>query len=210
MKGYIEEGNPNAVFKCSNRKKNIFLIGDSIREGYCEKVKKELSDFAEVFYPSENCRHSYYVISSMRGWSGLFDNRSKVDLVQFNFGHWDAAHWCGYDEPLTDASAYAKNIKMTVWLIKKFFTNAKIVFATTTPLNPNGMQGNNPRTREEVNALNDIARSLAEECGYTVNDLYEFTKDWTEDCFKDYCHFNNEPNEILGKRVAEYLKNILL
>ncbi|MBQ3817103.1 MAG: hypothetical protein II802_02380 [Clostridia bacterium] len=46
---YIENGNVNAKFKCSTQKPNIFLIGDSIRLGYCETVKKELSSDAEVF-----------------------------------------------------------------------------------------------------------------------------------------------------------------
>ena len=209
MKGYVEEGNANAVFKCSDSKKNIFLIGDSIRMGYCKYTKTELADTAEVFYPDDNCRHSHYVISTLRGWSEMFDYKSKVDVVQFNFGHWDAAHWYGYEEPLTDEKTYAKNIKMTVWLIKQLFPNAKIVFATTTPVNPNGIHGINPRTNGEIENLNNIARSLANECGYEINDLYEFTKDWKEDMFADYCHFTDSSNEILGKQVADYLRNLV-
>ena len=139
----------------------------------------------------------------------MFDFKSKVDLVQFNFGHWDAAHWSGYDEPLTDKNAYAKNIKMTVWLIKKHFPNAKIDFATTTPMNPQCDEATNPRTTEYINELNDIARELADECGYTVNDLFEISKSWQNDKFRDYCHFTDEASEVLGKAVAEYIKNII-
>ena len=42
--------------------KQVFLIGDSIREGYCEKVKEALRDRAEVIYPGENCRTSQYIV----------------------------------------------------------------------------------------------------------------------------------------------------
>ena len=38
---YVENGDADKVFYLSENKKNIFLIGDSIREGYCEIVKNE-------------------------------------------------------------------------------------------------------------------------------------------------------------------------
>ena len=36
---WVENGNTSVIFKCNDSKKNIFLIGDSIRKGYCETVK---------------------------------------------------------------------------------------------------------------------------------------------------------------------------
>ena len=92
---YIEDGNSNVEFKCSKTKKNIFLIGDSIRLGYCKTVKNELSDVAEVFYVNENCRNTQFVITNLRKWQKMFDDTTRVDVVQFNCGHWDAAHWNG-------------------------------------------------------------------------------------------------------------------
>ena len=43
---YVENCNANAQFQCSETQKNVFLIGDSIRQGYCATVKEELSQKA--------------------------------------------------------------------------------------------------------------------------------------------------------------------
>ena len=45
--------------------KQVFLIGDSIREGYCKKVKEAMIHHAEVIYPGENCRTSQYIVMRM-------------------------------------------------------------------------------------------------------------------------------------------------
>ena len=37
---WVENGVANVIFYCSDEKPNIFPIGDSIRKGYCETVKK--------------------------------------------------------------------------------------------------------------------------------------------------------------------------
>ena len=93
---HIEDGGTNnKYFICSNTKKNIFLIGDSIREGYCALTREALSDLAEVFYVNDNCRNTQYVITNLNNWANLFSDPDRVDLVQFNCGHWDVAHWRG-------------------------------------------------------------------------------------------------------------------
>jgi len=50
---YIENGLADNEFVCSKKIPNIFLIGDSIRQGYCATVKSELEGVAEVFYVEE-------------------------------------------------------------------------------------------------------------------------------------------------------------
>ena len=57
---YLEENVLVNDFVCSESKKNIFLIGDSIRQGYCKVVAEELLDIAKVFYIEDNCRNTQY------------------------------------------------------------------------------------------------------------------------------------------------------
>ena len=109
---WIENGHSEHEFMCDSEKKNIFLIGDSIRRGYCATTKEELLDKANVFYVNDNCRSTQYVIFSTKGWAGKFNDASLVDIVYFNCGHWDAAHWSGDIEPLTSLPEYEKNIKI--------------------------------------------------------------------------------------------------
>ena len=69
MVPYIEDGVELQKAAAEAGKKNVFLIGDSLRMGYCEAVKTDLSDVANVFYPAENCRNSQYIITGRRGCS---------------------------------------------------------------------------------------------------------------------------------------------
>ena len=200
---YVEEGAASAEFVCSDTLPNIFLIGDSMRKGYCKTVKKELEGKAEVFYVDDNCRSTQYVIFSIRKWAHMFSDPKKVDVVHFNCGHWDIAHFSGCAECLTSEGEYEKNIGKIIYLIRTLFPNAKIIFATTTPMNPNGKVGVNPRTNAEVERYNEIAVSVCRAEGIEINDIHAATRDWGEEYFKDYCHLTPEAFSEVGKMVAE-------
>ncbi len=62
---WIEDGESGAAFRCSADKPNVFLIGDSIRRGYCKTVVSELEGKAQVFFPDDNCRSSQYIVFSL-------------------------------------------------------------------------------------------------------------------------------------------------
>lgn len=204
---HTEDAGSKASFFCSETKKNIFLIGDSIRKGYCSTVKEELSDVAEVFYVDDNCRNTQYVITCLYGWSTRFSDPSRVDLVQFNCGHWDTAHWFGAPLPLTSEQEYQRNIGYIIDQLRKLFPNAEIVFATTTTMNPkDDSSGRNPRSTVEIARYNELAVKVAAEKGVAVHDLFSVTKDWDASCYADYCHFTAETNQRLGHTVAELLR----
>ena len=207
---WVENGDASVAFKCSDSKKNIFLIGDSIRLGYCATVAEELSDIAEVFYLKENCKNTQNVITSMKTWVNMFYRPDKIDVVQFNCGHWDVAHWNGYEHSLTSESEYEKNIRMIIYLLKQYFCNAKIVFLTTTPMNPNGVLGVNPRHNTEIDRYNEIAIGIAKREGVIINDLNAVAKEFDADAYADYCHFTKDTFELLGKEVARNLRNLIL
>ncbi|MBR2616432.1 MAG: hypothetical protein IKC69_07125 [Clostridia bacterium] len=204
---WVENGDADVAFRCSDTKPNVFLIGDSIRRGYCATVKNAMRDVAEVFYPDTNCRSSQYIIFSLRAWKNSFDRPEKVDLIQFNCGHWDAAHWCHHPLPLTSPEEYKKNLQIIVDLLHGFFPNARLVLATTTPMNPDGgdVGGGNPRTNADLDLYNRIAVEIAEKNGIPVNDLNGFMRSWGSECFKDTCHLTPEAFARLGEEVARVL-----
>ena len=206
---HAEDGRKEMKFVCSDEKKNIFLIGDSICMGYRDTVSSLLSDEAEVFYVSDNCRNTQFVIINLFTWANMFKDPSKVDVVQFNCGHWDVAHWYEGELPLTSESEYKRNIEIIIGMLFKFFPNAKIVFATTTTMNPNGQLSLNPRTNDEILRYNNAAKAVALENGVAVTDLFEITKGWDTSRYEDYCHFKENANKILGEAVANALKSSL-
>ena len=204
---FIEDGIVLEKVETQEDKKTVFLIGDSIRMRYCGIVKEELGDIANVIYPAENCRFTQNVITNIYNWATLCDP-TKVAVVQFNCGHWDIAHWRGDAESLNTIDTYCHNIVRIINMIKKIFPNAKIVFATTTTMNPSGKQGVNPRTNEEIRAYNQAAVAV---CGedILINDLYAVAETFGEEMYDDYCHPGKEGAMVLGKAVAEYIRKLL-
>lgn len=204
--GYLEDGNVAALeLDYDPKKDSILLIGDSIRMGYCKTVRAQLADVANVFYPAENCRNTQNVITNLNAWSKQFP-ADEIGIVQFNCGHWDVAHWSGDEESLTSADEYRRNIQMIIRLLRKFFPKAKLVFATTTAMNPSGIVGVNPRYNDEIELYNRIAVEVASQSGVAVNDLYAITKTYTTEMYRDHCHLTEPTSEALGKAVADFLR----
>lgn len=192
----------------NTEKKTIFLIGDSITVGYRETVRRELDGFANVVYPDENGRCTQYVIVSLRRWSGLCDPE-KVDLVQFNCGHWDVAHWNDEEVSLTPLPVYRENIARIFETLRRVFRNAKIVFATTTRMNPDGTNSKNVRTTEEIIRYNAAALDALKGRDVTVNDLFAFVEDFPPEAFRDHCHFKPETNAVIGAHCASLFRELL-
>ncbi len=206
---HIEDGNAKKQFICSDVKKNVFLIGDSIRLGYCAWVREALLDLSEVFYVADNCRNTQYVITNLNRWANMFSDRACVDVVQFNCGHWDIAHWRGGAFSLTSETEYARNLQIIMDMLAALFPRAKIVFATTTTMNPDGQTGINPRSNEEIARYNEIAKAVARKNNIAVIDLFALTKDWDSSRYRDYCHFTDEANQVLGQTVATTLRGVV-
>lgn len=206
---WLENGESTHEFMCGSEKKNIFLIGDSIRRGYCATVKSELSQSANVFYVDDNCRSTQFVIFSLKGWAGKFNDPNLVDIVYFNCGHWDVAHWSGDDEPLTSELEYERNVRMIIRLLRRFFPNAELIFSTTCPMNPSGQVDVNPRSNEEIDRYNALAVGVCNENGVKVHDLNAFAKKFDSECYVDGAHFTKESFEKLGKEVSRWLKELI-
>lgn len=189
---------------------SVFLIGDSICMGYQPFVKENLQKKYDVVYPNENCRNSQYIITSLNRWVHEFKEPQDVKLVSFNCGHWDIAHWNGEDDPLTSVVEYGKNIKSIIWHLKKFFPKAKILFFTTSPMNPNvNINSVNYRSNKEIVEYNKVAVLSANSENAYVADMYEYMKNWDESKFMDYAHLTIESNKILGKFVTDTILNLL-
>ena len=189
-------------------KPQILLIGDSIRMGYCETVKADLADTAEVVFPDDNCRCTHYVLESLAGWVGLTD-KSRVAAVHFNCGHWDAAHFNNDPDSLSTTEEYARNIRRIIRILRKIYPGVPVFFATTTPMNPGETGTPKNRTTEELALYNRYGMEAAEAEGAPVDDLFALAITWDSDKFADNCHFNAEGNALLGHAVSGFLREKL-
>lgn len=207
MAFYVENGSDQRLSACDTKRKNVFLIGDSIRIGYCETVKRALADVAQVVYPAENCRNSGYIVTRLHGWAQEFDG-AHMDIVHFNCGQWDAAHFNGWQDSLTPLDVYERNLRWIIWQLRKEFPRAALHMATTTPMNPTNdtLPAQNPRTRAEIVRYNETALRVAAQEGISVNDLFSYAENWPSSCYKDTCHYTDEAFAQLGLKVARYLR----
>jgi len=205
--GRTEEGFSN--IKYDSKRKKIFLIGDSLCRGYRPFVKENFKETYDVVYPEENCRNSQYILTTLRAWVNAFSNTDDVELVSFNCGHWDIAHWNGDEESLTNITEYGNNIKRIIKHLKMFFPNAKILFFTTSPMSPGNKNSQNPRSNDEIMSYNKVAVQAAKESNIFVEDMYAFMEKWDESSFIDYVHLTLEANQTLGNYVSDNISKLL-
>jgi hypothetical protein len=186
--------------------KNVLLLGDSIRLGYCHYVKEELKDIAEVYYPEENCQYTQHTFVSLSKWLELAGDPQKVNVIHWNNGHWDVAHWNKEEISLNSPEEYAIMLERIYNRLCLFYPNAKIIFALTSPMNPDGRVGDHPRTNSEIKQYNSIACKVMKELGVEVNDLYSVLKDKPSTFYIDYVHLTEDGYQLLGKVVSKVIE----
>ena len=207
--------------------KNLLLLGDSIRVGYCNMVKEMLDGKANVFFPEENCRFAQYTLRDLQRW---IVNFPEIDVVHWNNGLWDSAHLSvaggddgeaagvtmkpanvidnyRYDEEaLTPPDIYEYMLNRVVIRIKQLCPKAEIVFATSTPVVEEEAT-TIYRSNAEVDLYNEIARKVMKKHNIRVNELGEFAKKLPAEDRRDWVHYNDEGNQKLAGEIVEYLEN---
>ena len=165
----------------------ILLVGDSICQGYQGKVRAKLEGKANVTYWAS----SYCVTSP--GYLRLlafYLDEAKYDVIHFNNG----LHSC--ETPVAD---YAKSYRAALQLIKKKQPKAKIVWASSTPINATDSRAG------KVAALNAAARRAVESVEDVVeNDLYSLANPLDRKAYwVDTHHYTDAGYELLASQVVE-------
>ena len=165
----------------------VLLVGDSICQGYQGKVRAKLEGKANVTYWAS----SYCVTSPgyMRLLAFYLDE-AKYDVVHFNNG----LHSC--ETPVAD---YEKCYLAALRLIRKKQPKAKIVLASSTPINAKDARA------DKVAALNAAARRAAESVGdVAANDLYSLADPLDRKAYwVDTHHYTDAGYELLASQVVE-------
>lgn len=131
----------------------VLLIGDSVSRAYTQGVRTSLEGKANVHRAPENCGPTKNGLKKLDIWLG----DGKWDIIHFNFGIHDRS---------TPPADYEKNLREIVARLKK--TNAKLIWATTTPIPPDSPQYD---ARPMVK-LDEIALNVMKENGVAIDDLH--------------------------------------
>lgn len=189
--------------------KKIVLIGDSIRMGYDKYIKDALSDTAEVFYPSENCRFAEYVLRYAHEWKKNGNWGDDVDLVHWNAGLWDALELFG-DEPLTSLSYYREAIIRIDKRLRMLFPKAKFVFATSTNVSEKMAAPEFMRHNATIEKYNTEALGALMGTDTVINDLFLLTSTVPDSYRSDWVHFYTpEGTELIGGKVLSVICELL-
>ena len=166
----------------------VFIVGDSISGQYRDFVQNALEGRMNVSYWSS----SYCVTSpSYLKFLAIYLDEAKYDVIHFNNG----LHSLG-----TPTGDYARELEKALRLIRRKQPHAKIIWATSTPLN-----GRAPVRAKKVLELNAAAADVvARVGGIETDDLFALLDPLDREAnWADEYHHKVETREMTAKKVAE-------
>ena len=188
--------------------KKVVLIGDSIRMGYEETVRKELKDEAEVWAPGPNGGNSRNVLENLEEWAVS----RRPDLIHINCGLHDLKTEFGDEEQAVPPDEYAENVEQILQILVRD-TSAKIIWAQTTPVNESWHHERKgfDRFEADVSTYNELAKTKCNRVGVHINNLYDVVMGAARDdlLVQDGVHFNEDGSNLLGAAVARVIRDHL-
>ena len=178
----------------------VLLIGDSILNGYQGQATKLLAGKANVdlwVNPYNQSEHVNKLLAEVL-------TNGPYQVVHFNMGlhGWQKGRIKdGTFEPLT---------KAYVEVIRKALPDAKIIWASSTPVT---VKGKPTELDPEINATivehNRMAAKVMAEMNVPVNDFYALLAPHLEWARGDQFHWKGEAYTVLAKKTAESVQQAL-
>jgi putative membrane-bound dehydrogenase-like protein len=190
----------------------VILLGDSIRMNYQQTVIAELQGEAEVWAPEENGQHTVFTLENLEKWIG--DRQPAV--VHINVGLHDMFLNAKTGQPRHDVDTYSASLRRIFDRLKAL-TNAKIIFALTTPVDESRQAasqtyGRVVRRSADIQRYNEAARRVAQAAGVSVNDVHALAEQVGAGdilCESDGIHLSDMGQTVIGRGVASVIEAAL-
>jgi lysophospholipase L1-like esterase len=173
------------------------LIGDSITGGYGPKVEEALKGKASVARLTTSKSIGDPVLLAE---VALVLGQCRFDVVHFNNG----LHGSGYSE-----EEYGQHFPELIATIRKHAAQAKLIWATTTPVRQAGNLNVIAEDAKRVEARNKIAEGIVGREKIAVNDLFGLVKDHPKYWSADGVHFNAQGIAAQAAQVATRIAEAL-
>ncbi len=167
----------------------VLLIGDSITRGYGKEVERQLDGRAYV---------GRLATSKSLGDGALLEEialvlrQCKFDVIHFNNG----MHGWDYTE-----EEYGRAFPQLLALFKRLQPQARLIWATTTPVREGKELKLAPRT-ERVKARNKLAQECVAKAGIPVDDLFALCVEHPEFSSHDGVHASPKGIAAQATQVA--------
>ena len=178
----------------------ITLLGDSIRKiGYGTRVPELLGADFEVFQPTDNGRFSKYTLRGIWDWREAMEGSR---IVHWNNGLWDICNVFG-DGPFSTADEYLANMERISRILLS--RHEKVIFATTTPVNPQHPYNSN----ELIVKYNGLVVPMLKEMGVLINDLHSLVAPHVDEYIReDLIHLSDAGIEACAGQTARMILEI--
>ena len=176
----------------------ITLLGDSIRKiGYGTLVPELLGEDFEVFQPEDNCRFSKYTLRKL--WD-LKESMEGSRIVHWNNGLWDICDVWG-DGPFSTPEEYLATMERIAKILLS--RHEKVIFATTTPVNPL-----HPYNRNElIVEYNRLVVPRLQKMGVLINDLHSLVAPHVDEYIReDLIHLTDAGIRACAEQTAQIIR----
>jgi len=193
---------------------NVLIYGDSISIAYTLQVRAALAGKANVYRFYGNGNHSgrfipgvtkLHTVMRDAGVEGRWD--FKWDVIHLNVGLHDLKFMnrnklqVEGGKQVNPPTQYEKNLRAIFKFLGKIEPESKIIFASTTPVPPEGAPGFRPGDAATYNEV--LKKVLSDYPKIVLNDLYALTKpnpDWHSK--PSNVHYGREGRNKQGEQVA--------
>lgn len=173
----------------------VLLIGDSITNGYQEKVRALLEGICYVDFLATSYAIDMPIYHKL---VAMFVADSRYDLIHFNNG----LHGIHIGKRM-----YKSRVKK---LLQKISGEKTVLLATTTIVYQPNSKRKDGAWMKRVRERNEAMKELSEELGYEMDDLYKVSTEIPFDKrYEDGTHYLPSGYEVLAQAVAECIKNAL-
>jgi lysophospholipase L1-like esterase len=175
----------------------VLLIGDSITRAYYPFVEEDLKGKAVVArLATSKCAGDPVLIKEV----SLLLSQYRFGVIHFNNG----MHGWGYTE-----DEYGAGLKHLVRALKKGAPNAKLIWATTTPVRSSRDLNLLDAKTERVQARNRLAAQIMSKEGISTDDLFALVADHPDFYRADGVHSNEEGQKAEANLVIAAIAGLL-
>jgi lysophospholipase L1-like esterase len=186
---------------------SVILIGDSVRMLYQPLVQAAL-DESTVWGPAHNCETSRRILACLDDWVIARD----PDVVHLNCGLHDLRYDPGAENRVVSPTEYVENISRIMEELTSR-TSARIIWATTTPVNERWHQACKVSRRYEADVAlyNRLALQAVAPFGVRINDLLGAVTARGRDRLlqEDGVHFTDEGYRLLSREVVTAIRQAM-
>ena len=189
-------------------RREVLLLGDSIRMSYEPLVRRRLGGMAEVVGPAENCEFTLHTLASLERWLQALGTPC---VVHWNNGLHDVGHNPARSPRQIPIEIYRMTLEFILGRLQE--TGATIVFATSTPVYPDRPCRDDQWSwrNEEIDRYNATAVQLMGERGVPINDLHGLVAaDVETNLAEDQIHLSEAGQLACAEAAAEIVAPYLI